>query len=591
MLVELRIRDYAVIHDLTLELDGGLSALSGETGAGKSIIVGALSLLLGERASSDVVREGAEAAVVEGRFDISSMPELTRRLEDQGITLEDGFLILKRQVAAEGRNRAWANGSPATASLIGDLGSALVDLHGQHEHQTLLRHREQRRILDAFAGATEIASAVADLHTELFHLKKERSEHDERRKELEEKAGFLREQLSEIEAARLQPGEDDTLADEVRRLEHSEELIREATRLHDRLYGGDASISDELSEFDKTLQQLGQIDPALDTHRQAVEGLYHSVVELGRELLAYTESSEHDPARLEEARQRQDTLFRMMRKYGPTLPEVFEAEARIRQELEELDGSDLSMGELDKRVWTLSAQLQEKADELTRLRDEAAATLSGDVERILPLLGMASGRFQVALNSHAEPGPGGNEDVEFRVSVNPGFEPRALTTIASGGEISRIMLALKGILAKVDRVPTLVFDEIDAGIGGVVAGKVGEELRRVAGEHQVFVVTHLPQIASRAHQQIFVEKAEEGGVAKTRVRELYGEDRILEIARMLGGDPESETSRQHAREMLAGTWVPEEDPPEAGAEGVPEKETEEESGEGEESLSLDLGEE
>ncbi len=550
MLVELRVRDYAVIDDLSLELHWGLSALSGETGAGKSLIVDALSLLLGERASSEVVRVGAEAATIEGRFDISELPEIAERMGELGIDVADGFLILKRQIAAEGRNRAWVNGSPATASVIGELGSALVDLHGQHEHQTLLRRTEQRRILDAFAGATELAEEVALLHVGLFELRKERDVLEERLEGLESQGELLQHQLDEIAVARLEPGEDDRLADEVRRLEHSEELTRDAMRMHDRLYGAEGSISEELSDFRKTLEQLSTLDPDLAARREIVEEVYHSVVELGREMLAYAESHEHDPARLEEVRERQDVLFRLMRKYGPTLPEVFEAESRLKDELDELGGSSLSVEEMDRKIAARTEELDSVAGELSGLRHAAADRLSREVEQVLPGLGMPEGAFQVAVTPLPETGPGGNEDVDFRVTVNPGFDPMPLSVIASGGEISRVMLALKAILAKVDRVPTLVFDEIDVGIGGAVAGKVTDELRRVAEGHQVFVVTHLAQIAAGAHHHFYVEKDEGEGVTAARVREVEGDDRISEIARMLSGNPKSANSRQHARELL-----------------------------------------
>lgn len=550
MLVELLVRDYAVIDDLSLELGGGLSALSGETGAGKSLIVDALSLLLGERASSDVVRVGAEAATIEGRFDISDLPEIAERMGELGMDVADGFLILKRQVAAKGRNRAWINGSPATASVIGELGSALVDLHGQHEHQTLLRRTEQRRILDSFAGATELAEEVHLLHMGVFELRKERDVLEERLEGLEGQSALLQHQLDEIAAAHLEPGEDDRLADEVRRLEHSEELTRDALRMHDRLYGGEGSISEELSGFRKTLEQLSTLDPALVTRRDIVEEVYLSVVELGQEMLAYAEQHEHDPARLDEARERQDLLFRLMRKYGPTLPEVLEAESNLKNELDGLGGSSLSMKEMDREIAARTEELDSAAGELSGLRQAAADRLSEEVEEILPGLGMPEGAFQVAVTELPETGPGGNEDVDFRVTVNSGFDPMPLSVIASGGEISRVMLALKAILAKVDRVPTLVFDEIDVGIGGVVAGKVADELLRVAEGHQVFVVTHLAQIAAGAHHHFYVEKDDGEGVAVARVSEVEGEDRISEIARMLSGNPKSANSRRHARELL-----------------------------------------
>jgi DNA repair protein RecN (Recombination protein N) len=550
MLIELRIRDYAVIDDLTLELGPALTVLTGETGAGKSIIVGALSLLLGERASSDVVRAGAERAVVEGVFDISGMGALSRRLEELGFDLSDGLLILRRQVAAEGRNRAWVNGSPATAGVVGELGRSLVDLHGQHEHQTLVRSSEQRGILDAFGGAQQVAERVRKLHGAFSALESRIAERERRRRELEAQADFLRFQFQEIESARLESGEDVALEGESRRLEHSEELIREAERAHGDLYSGEGSVSDRLSELRGILERLSAIDPSLDQAAAALEEAYHAVTEVGRSLGGYASAVEHDPGRLEEIRRRQDLLFRLKRKYGPELADVLETGRRLREELAEAEDSGFELERLRAELESVGAALQEEAGELSRARGDAASRLSAAAEEIFPDLGMPGAVFRVALDPSPEIGPGGAESVRFQASLNPGFEPRPLSRIASGGELSRVMLALKSILVSVDPVPTLVFDEIDSGIGGVVASVVGEKLKEVSGHHQVFVVTHLPQLASRADQHLFVEKAERHGMPVAEASRLEGEQRIRELARMLGGDPESSTSRAHAMELL-----------------------------------------
>ncbi|MBW3534181.1 MAG: DNA repair protein RecN [Gemmatimonadetes bacterium] len=550
MLIEIRIRDYAVIDDLRLELGPGLVALTGETGAGKSIIVGALSLLLGERASSESVRVGAEKAVVEGVFDVSDRPEVLARLEEQGMQAEDGLLILRREVAAEGRNRAWVCGSPATASLVGELGRSLVDLHGQHEHQTLLHAAEQRGVLDAFAGAGGLAARVRLLHEELRSLERELEAREARRREIESRADFLRFQASEIADAELEAGEDEALDDEARRLEHAEELAEDASALHQGLYGGEDSVSDRLAELRSILQRLARIDGSLADTAGMLETAYHQVVESGRALGDYAASVEHDPGRIEKVRQRLDLLFRLKRKYGPDLADVLETLRRVRGELEELEASSLDLEALSRRREAAGRELAEAAAELSARRSEAAGRLEERVEALLPELGMPGAVFRVGLQSLAAPGAGGAEAVEFRASLNPGFEPRALARIASGGELSRVMLALKSILADVDRVPTLVFDEVDAGIGGTVASAVARKLREVARTHQVFVITHLPQLASLADGHLLVEKTELRGVAATRVGALDGEPRVREIARMLGGDPESATSRDHARELL-----------------------------------------
>ena len=550
MLTHLRVCDYAVLDEATLELGPGLSVLSGETGAGKSLLVGALSLLLGERAAADVVRAGADRAVIEGAFDVTGRPELADRLDELGIVPEDGVLVLKREVAAEGRNRAWVNGSPATVAVVGELGSLLVDLHGQHEHQALLRPDEQRRILDAFAGAAALAAEVAERFEDRARLLCELGTVEARRRELEARADFLRFQRDEIGGARVEKGEDEALEEEARRLEHASELAVETGGLHERLYAGEDAASDRVSMARDVVQRLARVDPSLEEIAALLESAYHQVVEAARRLGDYAAGVEHDPSRLDRVRHRLDRLFRLKRKYGPELADVLETGRRVSAELDELEAAAFDLGRLRERVGAATAELSEAAQQLTKARLGAAERLEGAVAVLLPELGMPGGEFRVVLEALAEPTAGGAETVELRVSLNPGFELRPLRRVASGGELSRVMLALKAVLARVDRVPTLVFDEIDVGIGGAVAGAVAAKLRDVAEAHQVLVVTHLPQLAARAHGHLLVEKGTRRGVASTRVRALQGEERVREIARMLGGDPESERSRDHARELL-----------------------------------------
>jgi DNA repair protein RecN (Recombination protein N) len=551
MLVELRIRDYAVVQDLTLQLGPGLNALTGETGAGKSIIVGALSLLLGERASSDVVRSGAARASVEAVFEVPTGSALAARVEELGFRLEDGLLILRREVAAEGRNRAWVSGSPATASVVGELGRSLVDLHGQHEHQTLLRTTEQRAILDAFAGARDAADSVATHHSRCRSLAAEVEAREERRREIESRADFLRFQLGEIEAARPLAGEDEELEAESRRREHTEELAAGAAEAHEALYAGDASAADRISEVRGAIHRLARYDAALEEEARLLDDAYHAVHEVGRRLGEYAASVDHDPQRLEEVRSRLDLLFRLKRKYGPELADVLATAQKVRGELAELEDADHDLGEVRRSLDEARADLARAAAELSALRLAGAGRLGDAVGGLLPELGLPSASFQVRLRPTDDIGSAGAESVDFLVAPNPGFDPMPLARIASGGELSRVMLAIKSILAEVDEIPILVFDEIDAGIGGVVAGSVARKLTEVAGRHQVFVVTHLPQLASRAKAHLLVEKEQSLDGTAARVRVLDGDDRVEEIARMLGGDPESATSREHARELLA----------------------------------------
>ena len=550
MLIELRIRDYAVIDDLSLNLEPGLNVLSGETGAGKSIIVGALSLLVGERASAQLVRKGAERAVVEAVFDVSGRKGLEEKLGDAGFPWEDGLLILRREVALEGRNRAWVNGSPATASAVGELGELLVDIHGQHEHQSLLRPSEQRNILDAYGSAEGLVAAVRRAHEAVGALRKRLEERRGRIRELEARADFLRFQLKEIEGGKLKIGEEETLEEEARRLEHAQELVAGARDLHDGLYGGDDSVSDRVAALRDLLGRLARRDPTLQDAEGALADAFHILAETGQRMGSYADGIEDDPVRLEEIRRRQDLIFKLKRKYGPGVEDVLATGLRVKSEMEELAAAPRDLQGEEEELKRLAGELAARAGELTLRRKDSAQRLQKAVKTVLPALGLPRAEFRVELTPLDDPGPGGAERVAFLTSLNPGFDPGPLSQIASGGELSRIMLALKAILAEADSVPTLVFDEIDSGIGGEVALRVADKLRQVAEHHQVFVITHLPQLASRAHHQLSVEKGEVRGLASTEVRELTGEDRITEVARMLGGNPDSPKSRDHARELL-----------------------------------------
>ena len=551
MLIELRIKDYAVIHDLTLELGSGLSALSGETGAGKSIIVGALSLLLGERAASDTVRTGAERAMVEAVFDVATYPKLGVQLDDLGIEAEDGLLILRREVAAVGRNRAWINESPTTARTVGELGRSLVDLHGQHEHQTLLRKDTQRHILDAFGEAEEDASAVEEAYEELGGLEAKLRELQDHRRELASRVDFLRFQMRELEEADVQSGEEEALTEESGRLENSEELLGETTRIHDELYSAEGALTEKVSGLAQTLARLKGWDPALEGPHEELQGAYHALAEVGRDLSDYVGGLRHDPGRLEEVRSRLDLIHSLKRKYGPTAEDVIASRDRVRAKLDEVEDGGWDEDTLAAEVDRTRSDLIAAAARLSEKRQAAATRLEEEVEALLPDLGLPSGTFKVQMDTLPEVKSRGAESIEFLVSVNTGFPPSSLARVASGGELSRVMLTLKAILAQVDQVPTLVFDEIDAGIGGQVASLVAAKLKDVARYHQVFVVTHLPQLASQACSHLLVEKDEREGLAATAVRGLTGDARVREIARMLGGDPESETSQDHARELLA----------------------------------------
>ncbi len=550
MLAELRIRNFAIIEALTLPLSPGLNVLSGETGAGKSIIVGALGLLLGERASADLIRTGADRATVEGVFDVGDRPEIGAMLDERGIETDEDRVVLKREISSAGRARAWVNGTTVTATVLADVGRLLANLHGQHEAQALLDTESQRRILDAFGGAGDLAERVRETYDAWMAVRDEIQTLSTRRADAERRADYLRHVATEIDEARLVPGEDATLEDEARRLEHADELRTLAGQIAQALDGDTEAVLRRLGAVQRSLAAITRIDPTLTRLQEVYDTGYYALEALAREIAEYERGIDLDPERLAEVQRRRDVLFRLLKKYGGTLDAVLETGKRARAELDLVDSAGIDLKQLEARERRAREGVADAARALTAAREVAADRLAREVDALLPELGMADGRFAVALERRVEPGPTGAEDIEFRVALNVGHDARPLARVASGGELSRVMLALKTILARVDRVPTLVFDEVDAGIGGRVGLQVGDTLRRVAAEHQVFAISHLPQIAARAHHHILVTKGARGGVTTADVRVLDGDARVREIARMLGGDPERPVSRAHARELL-----------------------------------------
>ncbi|MFV1987745.1 MAG: DNA repair protein RecN [Gemmatimonadota bacterium] len=552
MLRELRVRDFAVVEDLTLELGPGLGVLTGETGAGKSILVEALALLVGGRPSPDMIRAGAGRSIVEGRFEVAESSVLLEACAEAGVDVEDGWLILRRELRREGRHRAWVNSSPSTTALLRTLGERLLDLHGQHEHQRLLDRNEQRRILDAFGGHTSLAAGLATAHDDLVDVSRRLEEVRAGARAGLERADYLRFKAEEIEGAGLESGEEERLDAEARRLGHSEELIDLAGRLSEGLYESDGAVVERLGELGRDLRALVDIDqsgqPFLDLHESALRLLE----ELGREIGRYRDGVDHDPHRLAEIRERLDEIYRLKRKYGDSLERVIESGRTARRELDAIEGADEEISRLEGELKTRSEGVEARADQLSDARRIAAEALRVDVESSLPALGLEGGRFGVEMEKLDAIGRGGRERVTFLVSLNPGLPPGPLARVASGGEMSRLMLALKTALVAVDDVPILVFDEIDAGIGGEVAHRVAERLVQVSATHQVLAVTHLAQIAARADAHYVVTKDADERETYASVRPVGGSDRVEELARMLGGDPESAKSRAHAEELLAG---------------------------------------
>ncbi len=548
MLTELRVRDLATIADVTLHLGPGLNVLTGETGAGKSMLIDALSLLLGERAAGGSVRPGAGKSVVEGAFE-GIAAGTSRCIEELGLDVEDGRVVVRREVTAEGRSRAWVNGSPTTAAVLTELGALLVDLHGQHETQSLLHPEAQRQILDAFAHAEPERDAVAGAHTGLAALRTEERGLVDRRDEVRRRADYLRHVVEEIDTARVRIGEDEALQLEARRLSQAGALVEHAQRVVDALEGEAGNALGALGVAGRALTTLEKVDPSVGDWRELLDSGYANLSELARLAAEYAGSVQEDPERLAFIERRRDLLSRLTGKYGVALEQVLATREQAAGELDLLDTADIDLRALAARRVAAETALQSAAAELTVKRREAAERLTRGVNRLLPQLGLPGGKLTVQLMPLTETGAHGHESVQLNVQLNLGLEAKPLAKVASGGELSRLMLALKVVLVKHDAIATLVFDEVDQGIGGETGAQVGSALAEVAARHQVLVITHLPQIAARADGHLVASKQARGGMATSEVQVLFGEDRVNEIARMLG-DAEGDAARRHAQALL-----------------------------------------
>ena len=561
MLVELRIRNVAVIDTVALPLAAGLNVLTGETGAGKSLIVGALGMLLGERAATDRVRGGADKATVEGVFEPGAMPALRAMLDERGIDADDETLVLKREIGSNGRSRAWINGSPVTAAVLAEVGARLVGVLGQHDARQLVDAEHQRDVLDAFTGAFEVRTRVADAYAQLAALRSRERELEVRRQDAAKRADYLRFVAREIDDTNPVVGEDEALDGEIRRLSHAEELQTLAAQAATAISGDERAALTRLATVRRALVSLERIDPDTGRWQVGFDAAVYALDELERELETYAESIEADPSRLRTLERRRDQLLSLMRKHGPTLQEVIDTGMQVRAELDLVDGGTLDLAAMVDARAAAEGALAEAAAELTRRRQSGAHQLARAVTQLLPELGMPEGRLQVMLTPVDHIGAFGAEQVIFVAALNAGSEARPLGRLASGGELARVMLALSTVLARLQQVPTLVFDEVDAGIGGAVAWQVGALMRRVAKHHQVLAISHLAQIAARAHHHVVVRKSAVGTVTTADTTVVRDEPRVIEIARMLGGDADREVSRAHARELLERGDVEDRDTP------------------------------
>jgi DNA repair protein RecN (Recombination protein N) len=589
MLVELRIKNFAIIDSLVIELAGGFNVFTGETGAGKSIIMNAIALVLGDRAAADLVRTGAPGAEVEALFDVSGMKGICQALEEAGIE-PSGDLVIKRVIARAGRNRIYINGSLATLVTLTEITRNLIDIYSQSEHQSLTRTEEHLDVLDSFGGLVEMRREMEGAYDEYMALLTERDSITRGSDGAAARRELLAYLVREIEEAALSTGEDEELRALRERLVNAEKIKGAAARAEEMLYSESGSVTERLGAIIRDLGGVSSFDETIGSALGALESSLYQIEDAAATLRDLSQSVEFEPGRLEEVEDRIYRIGELKKKYGPTIEAIGERREKMEAELAGLDDLDERLAAIDAMLVEKEKKARETAARLTTARQEAARGLKKRMEEELSTLGMEGAVFEVLMKTEKDPATGkerlsarGAERVAFYISTNPGEEIKPLSRVASGGELSRIMLAIKNISAA-GRVPTLIFDEIDTGIGGAMAHVVGEKLKALSRTHQVLCITHLPQIAAFADEHFVVQKETAGAAAAaegaegegsrgraeeetakapgprtvTSVRRLGGDEHVEQIAWMLGGVNVTDTTREHARELVrrAGGHAP-----------------------------------
>jgi DNA repair protein RecN (Recombination protein N) len=551
MLTRLRVDSFALIDHIDIELGAGLTVITGETGAGKSILIGALNSILGAPISADLVRGGATRCQVEGLFELGDDTAARQRLELAGFELDDeDHLILRREIRAEGRSRAFVNGAMVPVRRLREAGELLVDLHGQHEHQSLLDPERHSLFLDECGGLVRQSASTAAAHGRWMEAAAGLSQLQGERQRLRDEEELRRYQLEEIRRLAPEAGEDERLEREIAVLANQENLQRTTAGLYGSLYGDDDSIVDRLGHTRRELEGLVEFDPKLAQRVEALEGLMIGVEDVAGGLRDYAEGLQADPERLEAARERLEELRRLVRRHGGDVATILERAAQLEALDERSDHLDDEIAAATKRADSAAGTFRKACAALSRGRSRASRELARSVVDGLAELGMSAAEFRAELTARPDPDAGGAESVEFYVSANRGERALPLARVASGGELSRLMLVLKQIIAERDAVSTLVFDEVDSGISGRVAAAVGRRLSTLAASRQTLVITHLPQIASLADHHFSVRKVEREERTVTEVLRLEGDARAEEIASLLAGDTVSDAARRHAQEML-----------------------------------------
>lgn len=557
MLKSLTVWNFALLEHVQVEFQPGLNILTGETGAGKSILIDSLGAVLGARMSADMVRSGCDWLRVEAVFSLEDESlGLHELLTQQAIDDADKELIITRQLTRAGRSTALVNGCHVTLAVLRQIGAYLVDIHGQNENLALLKEENQFHLLDGYApDVSEALAAYECVYREWREKKKAYAEKQQASREYAQRLDMLHWQDKEISEANLKPGEDEQLESDIRKLSHAEKIVGSVEESYQLLEGGGGNglgVLPALSQVKKDLEEIGRFDDALANAQKMVEEAYISLQEASYELRDYGESVEFSPERLDQLQSRMDVIYRLCKKYGATLEDVLAHQAKVEQELTEIENYDEDIAALEKEIAALEEKLGRKAAELTRLRTAAANDLSSAIEEQLFALGMPKARFHIRVEQAEDYGANGRDDVAMFFSANPGEAEKPLQKVASGGELSRIALAIKTVASSRDSsVPSMVFDEIDTGIGGRTAQMVAERIALVAQYKQVLCITHLPQIACMADAHLYISKRTVEGTTATQIRPLSERERISEIARMASGADMTTASLDNAREMVS----------------------------------------
>ena len=554
MLRELHISNLAVIADARIELHRGLNCFTGATGAGKSLVIGAVEVLLGLRSPAEMLRAGVDEGRVSGVFDIAAKESQRQieRITDIPVTSEGGELLLTRRLYASGRSSVSLNGNPITLGMLKQVADLLIDVHGQHDHQYLLKPSNQLDVLDQFGELWPLRQQYREVFDRLQSIKSRLAELSANRTLREQQLELYRFQSEEIEGAALDADEYVELGARASVLKNLEKIKKDASSVHGALYEADGSVLERLKMMTAILAELADVDQGAKPIATAVRDATIQLEEASFDLSRYLDKLDLDPSELAEAEDRLNTVNRILNKYNDTVPDTLAYLAEITRKIEELESASEDLSTLNEEIAPLSKRLTELGTELSAKRQAAAKKLFPHVERALAELGMEKARFSISVNRGGGDAatPAGFDQIEFLAQTNPGQPPQPLRKIASGGELSRIMLALKGILASTDRVSVLVFDEIDANVGGRLGSVIGSKLRSLAARHQVLCITHLSQIASYADRHLTVRKEVTGDRTTTTVRAIEGDTRLQELAEMIGGHRITETTRAQAKELL-----------------------------------------